>query len=232
MILHRAETRGKAFHGWLKSHHTFSFANYYDPNRMGFGVLRVLNDDCVAPGMGFGTHPHRDMEIISIPLEGSLRHEDSEGHSGLIQKGEIQIMSAGTGILHSEENASTESEVKFLQIWVLPKKLGILPRYAQRFFSEDERRNRFQLIVSPDGRENSLIINQDAYVSLTDLDPGASLTYQGHGRSGLYVFVLKGEVEVKGMLLSKRDGLGIEHFSEVPVIAKSECELLLMEVPL
>ncbi len=232
MITHLSETRGLADHGWLKSRHTFSFANYYNPERMGFGALRVINDDSVDAGQGFGTHPHRDMEIISIPLEGVLGHKDSEGNNGLIKKGEVQIMSAGTGIAHSEMNASTTDAVKFLQIWVLPKKLGIKPRYEQKSFDEKERKNKLVTVVSPDGRDGSVTINQDAFFSLTDLDAGKVISY---GRklagNGVYVFVLKGEIEIEGKPFSARDGVGIPDFESIKIEAKTAAEILLMEVP-
>jgi len=173
MITHLAETRGHAAHGWLNSHHTFSFGEYVHPGRMSFGALRVINDDFVQGGGGFGTHPHKDMEIISIPLSGSLKHQDSQGNKHLISKGEIQVMSAGTGISHSEQNASTTEDVNFLQIWVLPKQKGLTPRYDQKRF--DLKKNELNLIVSPDSRMNTLKINQDSFFSMTELDKGKSL---------------------------------------------------------
>jgi quercetin 2,3-dioxygenase len=179
-ILHKADSRGKAYHGWLESNFSFSFANYYNPKRMGFGALRVINDDIIAPSMGFGTHPHRDMEIISVPIYGSLRHKDTLGNEYAIKKGEIQTMSAGYGIYHSEYNNSDKEDANFLQIWVLPKKLGIQPTYSQKQFEENQRKNKFQLIVSPDGRENSASINQDAFFSLSQLEKGKTLEYKNY----------------------------------------------------
>ena len=233
MITHTSDSRGLANHGWLKSRHTFSFANYYNPERMGFGALRVINDDSVDPGMGFGTHPHRDMEIISIPLEGALAHKDSQGNSSIIRKGEVQIMSAGTGILHSEQNASSTEAVKFLQIWVLPEKLGVKPRCEQKAFDPSARKNKFSLVVSPDGREGSVSINQQAFFSLADLDGSQELTYKKHLASNLlYVFILKGEVSLNGQTFSTRDGIGLEDFNELKIEAREDAEILLMEVPL
>ena len=176
MITHKADTRGFANHGWLKSHHTFSFANYYQADRMGFGALRVINDDSVDKGMGFGTHPHQDMEIISIPLEGVLEHKDSMGNSSQIKKGEVQIMSAGTGIYHSEYNGSKTQPVKFLQIWILPKKLRVEPRYEQKEFAL--KANELKLVVSPDGRDGSLTINQDAFFSRGHFQAGGKFDYK------------------------------------------------------
>lgn len=232
MIVHPSESRGLADHGWLKSRHTFSFANYYNPERMGFGALRVINDDSVDAGQGFGTHPHRDMEIISIPLEGTLGHKDSEGNNGTIKKGEVQIMSAGTGIAHSEMNASTTDAVKFLQIWVLPKKLSVKPRYEQKSFDQAARKNKLVTVVSPDGREGSVTINQDAFFSLTDLDQGKSVSYERKlPGNGVYIFILKGEVEIDGKPFAGRDGIAIPDFKSLKLEAKSSAEILLMEVP-
>lgn len=229
MIIHQANTRGSAHHGWLHSFHTFSFAGYYDSERMNFGALRVLNDDSVAPGMGFGTHPHRDMEIISVPLSGSLQHRDSEGNAQLIRKGEIQLMSAGTGVAHSEYNASTTDEVKFLQIWVIPKTFGIKPRYEQKAF--DFKENSLTLVVSPDGREGSITINQDAFFSLAEIN-GIEIHYQRKLKgNGVYLFVIKGDVEIDGQKFSTRDGIGIENFETVKM-KSDNAEVLLMEVPM
>jgi redox-sensitive bicupin YhaK (pirin superfamily) len=231
MISHPADTRGNANHGWLKSRHTFSFAEYYNPERMSFGALRVLNDDSVEGGNGFGTHPHRDMEIISIPLQGTLSHKDSEGNHGLIKKGEVQIMSAGTGILHSEENANKGELVKFLQIWVMPKKLGIAPRYGQKEFGFKD--NTSTLVVSPDGREGSLEINQDAFFTIVNMDEGKTVDYKiKKSGNGLYIFVLDGALEVNGAQLSVRDGLGIPALEEAKLKVHAKSEVLLMEVPM
>ena len=233
MIIHRSESRGVADHGWLKSRHTFSFGDYYNPQRMSFGALRVINDDSVEAGRGFGTHPHKDMEIISIPLEGSLRHKDSEGNSSVICQGEVQIMSAGTGIFHSEFNASEAEVVKFLQIWVLPEKIGVKPRYEQKDFSHVECLNKIVTVVSPDGREGSVRINQNAFFSLTEMEANKEVTYKRRSpRNGLYVFILKGQVELNGEVLNPRDGAGVSEFDSISLKALEKSKILLMEVPL
>lgn len=231
--LHKANTRGAADHGWLKSHHTFSFANYFDQNRMGFGVLRVINDDVVSPGKGFGTHSHKNMEIISIPLRGSLKHKDTMGSDFVIKKGEIQIMTAGTGVSHSEYNNSAEEDVNFLQIWVLPKKHDITPNYSQKEFAEEKRENQFQLVASPDGRQNSVEMNQDAFFSLSKLDKGENISYSKYlSANGVYVFLLEGELSVNDQALSKRDGLGIEGAEKIEFQASRDSEVLVMEIPM
>ncbi|MEK6555467.1 MAG: pirin family protein [Bdellovibrionota bacterium] len=231
--IHLAETRGHADHGWLKSHHTFSFADYHDPSRMNFGTLRVLNDDVILGGSGFGTHPHRDMEIISIPIGGALAHKDSVGNSGGIRHGEVQVMSAGTGIAHSEFNGSETEEAKLLQIWVMPKKIGVTPRYDQKKFEMNERNNEFQLVVSPDGREGSLSINQDAFFSLANLQEDRTLSYKRRkDGNGLYVFLIDGEIEVAGEDMRKRDGIGLRDINEVTIKAKADSEILVIEVPM
>lgn len=233
MHIHPSHSRGKADHGWLKSHHTFSFADYFDPERMGFGTLRVINDDIIAPGMGFGTHPHRDMEIITIPTAGALAHKDSEGNSSVIRKGEVQIMSAGTGIRHSEFNASDSELSELLQIWVHPKVKNVKPRYEQKSFAPESRRNQFSLVVSPDGRESSVVINQDAFFSLADMEEGVELTYQAKlSGNGAYLFVLTGEISLNGMKLHARDGVGIDDLSCLELKALTQAEVLIMEVPL
>lgn len=232
-VLHRSDSRGFADHGWLKSFHSFSFAGYYNPERMRFGMLRVLNDDSVAGSEGFDTHPHQDMEIVSIPLSGDLKHEDSEGNKHVIHNGEVQIMSAGTGIYHSEYNASSNETVKFLQIWVLPKKLGIEPRYGQKAFDRSARKNAFQTVVSSDGRGGSLEINQDAFFSIAQIEKGQEIHYkiQKNG-NGVYLFVLSGDVSTTGESLKKRDALGVYNpGSEISLKADSEAEVLVIEVP-
>ena len=232
-VLHKAETRGRAEHGWLHSRHSFSFADYYDPERMGFGALRVINDDIVAPGAGFGTHAHDNMEIVSIPLQGSLRHEDSMGNVQLIQHGEVQIMSAGTGISHSEYNASDSDPVNFLQIWVIPKQRDIAPRYGQREFPAANREDRFQTVVARDSEDGAVWINQDAWFSLGDFSAGHRERCRLHSDGGgAYFFVLEGEVEVAGERLGRRDGLGVSESDDIEISATSDCQLLLMEVPL
>jgi redox-sensitive bicupin YhaK (pirin superfamily) len=230
---HKAETRGNANHGWLQSFHTFSFAEYYNPERMNFGALRVLNDDTVAAGMGFGTHPHRDMEIISIPLEGDLAHKDSMGNTAIIKKGDVQVMSAGTGVQHSEYNNSAHNPVKFLQIWVVPRQRGVTPRYDQITLKPHERRNKLQQILSPHETDQGVWIHQDAWFYLADLDAGFSTTYTLNQKgNGVYAFLLNGEVTIANQKLSARDGLGIWEVDEFMVTANVSSEILLMEVPM
>lgn len=232
MVVHPNESRGFVDHGWLKSAHTFSFANYYNPERMGFGALRVINDDFVEAGMGFGAHPHRDMEIISIPLEGALAHKDSTGTSKIIKKGEVQIMTAGRGIMHSEMNASSNEAVKFLQIWVHPKKIGVEPRYEQKEFLRVARQNKFCTVVSPDGREGSVSINQDAFFSMIDLDQGRSASYEKKmNGNGIYLFIIKGSGTLNGKTYRERDGIGLKEFTLITISAGENSEILLMEVP-
>ena len=232
-IIHKANTRGHANHGWLDSHHTFSFARYYNPERMNFGLLRVLNDDVVAPGMGFGAHPHDNMEIISIPLSGELAHQDSTGNKKVIQTNDVQIMSAGSGLTHSEFNNSKTDKVNFLQIWVFPKEQNITPRYEQKTFKPEDRQNKLQLVVSPEKDAESIWINQDAWFTLGSLKAGFAEDYKLHKNgNGVYAFVLEGEVEIDGEKLSKRDGMGISDTENVSIKASSDAELLLMEIPM
>ena len=230
--LHKADTRGVAEHGWLSSRHTFSFAGYHNPERMQFGVLRVLNDDVVQPGMGFGAHPHENMEIISIPLAGELRHQDSMGITQNITAGEVQILSAGTGITHSEYNSSESEVVNFLQIWVLPEVRGIEPRYDQKLFSADERQGRLQNIVSPDRNDDGVWINQQTWFWLGDFKAGHADTYTiKRSGNGVYFFVLEGTVAVASEQLERRDGIGIEGAATVDIEATEDCQLLVMDVP-
>lgn len=231
--IHRAETRGHANHGWLNTYHTFSFANYRDDERIHFGALRVLNDDTVAAGEGFGIHPHQNMEIISIPLEGVLSHKDSHDHAGTISKGEVQIMSAGTGVFHSEMNGSEIDEVKFLQIWVIPDRMNVQPRYAQNKFDFDSKKNDFLTLVSPEGKADEMWIHQNAWFHWANFEKGKSNTYTMKSPgNGLYVFILEGEVKVGDIVLSKRDGMGIEDINEVSFEASTDAEFLIMEVPM
>lgn len=233
VVLHKAETRGDANHGWLQSKHTFSFANYYNPERMHFGALRVLNDDSVAAGMGFGTHPHNNMEIISIPLEGDLEHKDSMGNTTVIKSGDIQIMSAGTGITHSEYNKNKDQQVKFLQIWVFPNKQNVTPRYDQITLNKTDRKNTLQQIVSPNPNDDGVWIHQNAWFHLGDFDEKVSQNYNIKDKSnGVYLFVLSGELFVDDQLLEKRDGMGIWNTASIKIEAKSNAEFLLMEVPM
>ncbi|WP_268122578.1 pirin family protein [Roseivirga pacifica] len=231
-VVHTADSRGYANHGWLKSRHTFSFAGYYDPERVHFGALRVLNDDEVAAGQGFGTHPHDNMEIVSIPLFGDLEHKDSTGRHKVIKQGDVQIMSAGTGIQHSEYNHNADQDVHFLQIWVFPKKRGIEPRYEQKSYSAEDRMNKWQTVVSPEGGE-AVWINQDAYFSLANLDAGETLTYKTNkAGNGVYLFVLNGEVTAAGEKLDTRDAVGVSETDSFEVKAGSYAEVLAIEVPM
>jgi len=233
-VLHKADTRGHANHGWLNSHHTFSFAGYHNPARMHFGLLRVLNDDIVKGGMGFGQHPHDNMEIISIPLKGSLQHGDNTGGKGIIKSGEVQIMSAGSGLAHSEKNASQTEEVNFLQIWVFPKVRDITPVYDQKAFSTEDRQNKFQTVVSPEKNSGGLWINQDVWFSLGNLKKDFVTEYKlkDINNSGVYVFVIEGDVTVNDQKLNKRDGLGVWETDKIAISADSDAEVLLMEVPM
>lgn len=231
--LHKAETRGRASHGWLDSHHTFSFAGYHNPTRMHFGLLRVLNDDIVKGGMGFGQHPHDNMEIISIPLRGALEHRDNTGGHAIIKSGEVQIMSAGSGIAHSEKNASSSDDVNFLQIWVFPKERNIQPRYEQRVFSKADRLNKLQTVVAPQKEGGALWINQDSWFSLTNLTKGSALDYTlRRSGNGIYLFVIDGEVTVADLTLMRRDGLGISDTDKITLQASKDAEVLIMEVPM
>lgn len=232
-VLHKAETRGKADHGWLLSFHTFSFANYYNPERMHFGALRVLNDDRVEAGMGFGTHPHDNMEIISIPLEGDLEHKDSMGNTAVIRNGDVQVMSAGTGITHSEYNKNRDKLVKFLQIWVFPNKRNVTPRYDQITLNAADRHNKLQQIVSPDPKDAGAWIHQDAWFHLGAMDAGKKLPYTLKKKgNGLYAFVLSGSLKLNGQLLNSRDGFGLWNTEQFDLEALSASEVLLMEVPM
>lgn len=232
-VLHKAATRGYADHGWLKSHHTFSFANYYNPERIHFGALRVLNDDSVDGGMGFGKHPHDNMEIISIPLEGDLEHRDSMNNVAVIKNGDIQVMSAGTGIYHSEYNKDTNKPVKFLQIWVFPNKRNVKPRYDQLTLQAEDRHNKLQQVLSPNPDDAGVWIYQDAWFNLGKFDKGTATNYQLHKPgNGVYVFVLKGDVKINEQLLNTRDGYGIWDTDAFDITAETDAEFLLMEVPM
>jgi hypothetical protein len=231
--IHRANSRGVADHGWLKSQHTFSFASYHNPQRMGFGTLRVINDDVVAPSGGFGTHGHDNMEIISVPLSGGLRHKDSMGNTHVIKHGEIQIMSAGTGLTHSEYNDSSTEPVNFLQIWVMPKQRDIPPRYGQHSYDPSKQQDAFQLLIAPASEHAPLWINQDAYFSLGNFAAGTSGEYRRHrDQNGMYVFVIEGEIEIDGETLGKRDAIGLNQIASVTLRATQASQLLVMEVPM
>ena len=232
-VLHKADTRGHANHGWLDSHHTFSFANYRNPERMHFGVLRVLNDDIVAPSKGFGTHPHDNMEIVSIPLEGDLEHKDSMGNLAVIKEGDVQVMSAGTGIFHSEYNRNKDKEVKFLQIWVFPNKKDVEPRYDQISIRDVKKKNEFYQVLSPNADDQGVWVHQNAWFHLGDFDANANSTYKLKDKeNGVYAFILDGEVTIEGQKLGKRDGFGLWNTDKINVTANSNARVLLMEVPL
>ena len=232
-VFHAADSRGDAEHGWLKSRHTFSFAEYYDPQRMGFGVLRVINDDCVEGGMGFGRHPHQDREMISPPLSGGLAHKDSMGNGRIIKNGDGHVMSPGTGITHSEMNANADKPVKFLQIWVLTRKNGIKPRYQQVTIADQAKPNDFQQILSPNADDDGVWIHQDAWFSLANFDKDTSRYYQiKKSGNGVYVFVIKGSANIGDRQLGERDGLGIWDVDGFELTATSDAQVLLMDVPM
>ncbi|MGC6430667.1 MAG: pirin family protein [Jejuia sp.] len=234
-VIHKADSRGFANHGWLKSHHTFSFAGYQDPERMNFGKLRVLNDDVVQPTMGFGTHPHQNMEIISIPLKGALSHKDSMGNKRAIEVGEVQVMSAGTGLTHSEFNDSTTDEVNFLQLWIIPEEMSVKPNYEQRKFDATERQNKLQTVVAPKDKleGDALPISQQAYIYRSELEEDNSLKLNPKlSGNGFYVFVTDGEVEVSGNTLSKRDAIGVWDVGDLEISAKDNSEIIVIEVPM
>lgn len=232
-VIHKASTRGHANHGWLNSKHTFSFANYHNPERMHFGVLRVLNDDVVSPGRGFGTHPHDNMEIISIPLEGDLEHKDSMGNTTVIKSGDVQVMSAGTGVYHSEYNKNSDREVKFLQIWMFPNKRNVEPRYDQISLRPEKLTNNLHQILSPNKEDDGVWVHQDAWFYLGNLEKSKTLSYNLHNeRNGVYVFLLEGSVSINGILINSRDGLGIWETNELEISADEYSRILLMEVPM
>lgn len=233
-VLHKAATRGHANHGWLDAHHTFSFANYYDPERIHFGALRVLNDDVVDGGMGFGMHPHDNMEIISIPLEGDLEHKDSMGNSAVIRHGDIQVMSAGTGVYHSEFNKNNDKKVKLLQIWVFPNKRNVTPRYDQITLNPADRKNKFQQLVSPNPDDAGMWIHQNAWFNLGTFDGAMEEQYKLHdSQNGVYAFVIKGSATINGHSLDTRDGLGIWNTEMLTIkTLEPDTEVLLMEVPM
>ena len=230
-IYHKAANRGIQDHGWLKAAHSFSFANYHNPARMSFGLLRVLNDDVIAPSMGFGTHSHDNMEIVTIPLRGELAHKDSLGSVGNIKHGEVQIMSAGKGIRHSEYNGSSTEEVNLLQLWVMPKERDIEPRYDQRSF--EEVTNGFRTVVSPNKSNGSMWINQDAFFTLGDFSGHQTANYQiKHPGNGAYVFLIEGEAEIDGVILGNRDAVGIYETEGFNIAFTSDSKVLIIEVPM
>lgn len=232
-VLHRANTRGHANHGWLDSHHTFSFANYYNPERMNFGVLRVLNDDVVAGGRGFNTHPHDNMEIISIPLQGDLEHRDSMGNVAVIKQGDVQVMSAGTGVYHSEFNKNKTEAVRFLQIWMFPNKRNVTPRYDQITLDANKTQNSLQQILSPNSNDEGVWVHQNAWFHIGQFENGGKTTYQLKRRqNGVYAFVLEGTVNVEGQDLAKRDGFGVWDTATITIEATGDAKVLLMDVPM
>ncbi len=232
-ILHKSETRGHANHGWLDTHHTFSFANYYNPQRVHFGMLRVLNDDRIAQGEGFGKHPHDNMEIISIPLYGDLEHKDSMGNHGVITTGEIQVMSAGTGIFHSEFNKNKDKEVGLLQIWVFPNKKNVTPRYDQITLANIQKPDELYQILSPNPEDQGVWIYQNAWFHLGDLSEGWKGTYQlKDKKNGVYFFVIEGKVTVAEQELNRRDGLGVSEAESIEITTSAQTKLLVMEVPM
>ena len=232
-IFHPANQRGHANHGWLNAYHSFSFASWHDPSKVHFGLLRVLNDDTIAPGMGFGTHPHDNMEIVTIPLSGVLEHKDSMGNIGQIKPGEIQAMSAGSGVTHSEYNGSKTEETKLFQIWVFPKVGNITPRYDQRTFNVADRKNKFQTIVSPEKSEKVMWINQDAFFSLGNFEKGKSVDYKMNLKgNGVYLMLVEGEMEIDGQKLSRRDAIGLWDTDTVSIKMNADSEILAIEVPM
>jgi len=233
-IIHKAITRGAADHGWLNARHSFSFANYYNPDRLHFGVLRVLNDDTIAAGMGFGKHPHDNMEIITIPLEGAIEHKDSMGNQGIIKYGDVQVMSAGTGIQHSEFNASKTDPLKLFQIWLFPNKKNVQPRYDQITLNVNDRHNKLQQILSSDKDRDGIWIYQDAWFSMGTFDKDVSVDYTVKRKTnGVYIMVIKGTVSVDGNILSDRDAIGVWDTDKVTIVANTQdAEILVMDVPM
>jgi len=232
-IFHKADTRGDANHGWLHSKHTFSFANYYNPQRMHFGALRVLNDDIVKGGEGFGMHPHDNMEIISIPLVGDLEHKDNMGNVAVIKEGDVQVMSAGKGVFHSEYNKNPDKDVNFLQIWVLTNKKNVEPRYDQISIKNLEKENAFYQILSPNADDQGVWIYQDAWFHLGKFKEGVTETYHFKKEgNGIYIFLLEGEIDVEGQILERRDGYGIWDADKVYFKATKDSRVLVMEVPM
>ena len=232
-IFHASSTRGEANHGWLHAKHSFSFANYFDPKRIQFGALRVLNDDIIAPGMGFGSHPHDNMEIVTIPLEGALEHKDSMDNIGVIEADEIQVMSAGTGIFHSEYNKNKDKQVKVLQLWVLPKEKNVTPRYDQKNIKELKKPNTLYPIVTPDPNGPAMWIHQDAWFHMGDFNQSTEIEYKiNKAGNGVYVFLIEGSAEIVGEAIKKRDALGIWETDNFILKMASNSRILLIEVPL
>ena len=232
-ILHKASSRGHADHGWLNAYHSFSFASWYNPERIQFGMLRVLNDDTVAAGMGFGTHPHDNMEIITIPLEGDLAHKDSMGNSSTIKTGDVQVMSAGTGIQHSEFNPNADLQTKLFQIWLFPKYRNVEPRYQQITLDVAKQKNSFAQILSPNPDDEGVWIHQDAWFYLSDFEANFSKTLDLQKEdNGFYIMNIEGEIEVNGEKLERRDAIGIWETNEIEIKANSDSRFLIMEIPM
>jgi redox-sensitive bicupin YhaK (pirin superfamily) len=232
-VLHKANERGHADHGWLNAFHSFSFGSWYNPDKVQFGVLRVLNDDTIAPGMGFGTHPHDNMEIITIPLEGDLAHKDSMGNAATIKTGDVQVMSAGTGIRHSEFNPNADKRTKLLQIWLFPNKRNVEPRYQQITLDVNDRQNKLQQILSPNPEDAGVWIHQDAWFYMGKFEKGITETYTvKRNGNGVYAFVISGSVTINGQMLETRDALGITNTEKLEITATSDSEILLMDIPM
>lgn len=232
-VFHASSSRGEANHGWLHAKHSFSFANYFNPDRIQFGALRVLNDDTIAPGMGFGTHPHNNMEIITIPLEGALEHKDSMDNVGVIEADEIQVMSAGTGVSHSEYNKNKDLAVSLLQIWILPKAQNVTPRYDQKNIKELKKVNALYPVVTPDPKATGMWIHQDAWFHMGDFDKATELEYRIHKKgNGVYAFLIEGAAEIDGENLEKRDALGVWDTDHFTLKAHPQSRILLIEVPM
>jgi redox-sensitive bicupin YhaK (pirin superfamily) len=235
-VVHKAEDRGKANYGWLNANYSFSFSNYFNPEKINFGALRVLNDDFIDAGMGFGTHPHDNMEIITIPLEGSLKHRDSMGNKWIpIETGEVQVMSAGSGLQHSEMNNSATEKINLFQIWIIPNKVDVEPRYDQKKFKSDKRNNKLQVLVSSidEELEGSLKIHQDAQISRINLEKNKEFTYTLKSiNHGVYMMVIDGEISIDNELLTKRDAIGLFETESVSLNSISNTDLLFIEVPM
>ena len=232
-IFHPSKTRGEANHGWLQARHSFSFANYFNPERIQFGALRVLNDDIIAPGKGFGMHPHDNMEIITIPLEGALEHKDSMNNIGVIEADEVQVMSAGTGVYHSEYNKNSNQSVNLLQLWVLPNQKNVTPRYDQKNIKEFKKINTLYPIITPNSEDSTLWIHQDAWFHLGDFNQETRVSYPlNKDGNGVYIFIIEGTAEIEGEKLQKRDALGVWETNSISLIAKENTRALIIEVPM
>ncbi|MGI9540420.1 MAG: pirin family protein [Flavobacteriaceae bacterium] len=232
-IFHPSKTRGEANHGWLQARHSFSFANYFNPERIQFGALRVLNDDIVAPGKGFGTHPHDNMEIITIPLKGALEHKDSMDNIGVIEADEIQVMSAGTGVYHSEYNKNSDQSVNLLQLWVFPNQKNVTPRYDQKSIKEFKKTNTLYPIITPNSEDSTLWIHQDAWFHLGDFNQETRVSYPlNKDGNGVYIFIIEGTAEIEGEKMLKRDAIGVWETDSLSITAKENTRMLIIEVPM